>query len=112
MYVHFYTHTTHTHTHTHTQTTFRNFAKLVRKRVANFRACVDVLFILDDLSKAFDSIACQYNKLILKLSAYGLHPSVCDWIKSFLSDRKQRVVVNGSLSTWLSCPSEVPSEVP
>ena len=70
----------------------------------NDRACVDVLFT--DLSKAFDSIA--HNKLILKLSAYGLHPSVCGWIKSFLSYRKQRVVVNGNLSTWLSCPSGVP----
>ena len=70
----------------------------------NDRACVDVLFT--DLSKAFDSIA--HNKLILKLSAYGLNPSVCGWIKSFLSDRKQRVVVNGSLSTWLSCPTGVP----
>ena len=70
----------------------------------NDRVCVDVLFT--DLSKAFDSIA--HNKLILKLSAYGLHPSMYGWIKSFLSDRKQRVVVNVSLSTWLSCPSGVP----
>ena len=70
----------------------------------NDRACVDVVYT--DLSKAFDSIA--HNKLLIKLHAYGINPLVCGWIRSFLSDRKQRVVVNGTFSDWLSCPSGVP----
>ena len=62
--------------------------------------------VYTDLSKAFDSIA--HNKLLIKLHAYGINPLVCGWIRSFLSDRKQRVVVNGTFSDWLSCPSGVP----
>jgi hypothetical protein len=62
--------------------------------------------VYTDLSKAFDSIS--HRKLLIKLRDYGIHPSVCNWIEHFLSDRNQRVIINGSVSGWLNCTSGVP----
>ncbi len=59
-----------------------------------------------DYAKAFDSIA--HRRLLHKLEAYGIAGHLLKWIESFLQDRKQRVLVNGSSSQW----SEVISGVP
>ena len=48
--------------------------------------------VLMDLSKAFD---CLPHELILaKLSAYDLYANACDFLNSYLSNRKQRVKVD------------------
>ena len=52
---------------------------------------VDVIYL--DFSKAFDSVS--HERLLLKLKAYGIHGNILEWIKSFLSGKKQTVVVNG-----------------
>lgn len=70
----------------------------------NARSCIDGVYT--DLRKAFDSIS--HAKLMLKLYAYGINSHVCQWIDSFLSNRRQRVIVNDSLSDWLDCFSGVP----
>ena len=49
-----------------------------------------------DLAKAFDSV--DHNILITKLQHYGIRGESLDWFKSYLSDRTQRVLCNGSLS--------------
>ena len=36
--------------------------------------------------------------LLRKLQLYGIHPKIVKWIESFLSNRKQAVVVDGHLS--------------
>ena len=54
-------------------------------------ASIDTIYC--DYMKAFDKV--PHKRLINKLSAYGLGESVVEWIKSFLSDRTQQVVVNG-----------------
>ena len=51
-----------------------------------------------DLSKAFDSI--PHGLLLAKLYAYGLSKEACELIRSYLTDRKQRVKVNSSRSDW------------
>ena len=53
--------------------------------------------ILMDLSKAFDCL--NHELLIAKLSAYGFSRSALKLIHSYLSERQQRVKVNGSFST-------------
>ena len=54
--------------------------------------------ILMDLSKAFDTL--DHELLIAKLHAYGFNKNALGLIKSYLSDRWQRVKINESYSTW------------
>ena len=60
-----------------------------------------------DLSKAFDSV--PHNLLLLKLKQlYGLDGSLFKWFTSYLTDRYQRVTLDGCTSGWLSVKSGVP----
>ena len=49
-----------------------------------------------------------HQRLIQKLSSYGFSGKLLLWIKSFLSNRHQRVVLNGSFSSWCAVTSSVP----
>ena len=62
--------------------------------------------VLTDLSKAFDCL--NHELLIAKLNAYGFSKSALMFIHSYLTDRKQRVKVNGSFSTWTETVLGVP----
>ena len=65
---------------------------------------VDVVYL--DFQKAFDKV--PHRRLLTKLEAYGVNGSILHWIKAFLSNRKQRVVVRGALSEWSTVTSGVP----
>ena len=56
--------------------------------------------------KAFNKVS--HSRLILKLKSYGIGGVLLDWPKAFLTDRKQRVGVNGEYSEWTEVPSGVP----
>ena len=62
--------------------------------------------ILTDLSKAFDCL--NHNLLIAKLEAYGFDKSALKFIRDYLIDRKQRVNINGSYSSWTELKCGVP----
>jgi len=64
----------------------------------------DVAFL--DFSKAFDAV--PHQRLLTKLAAYGIKGRILDWLKDFLSGRKQRVVVQDSKSSWECVTSGVP----
>ena len=51
-----------------------------------------------DLSKAFDVI--QHPLLIAKLKAYGLDKDSCALLRDYLSNRKQRVKIGDTFSSW------------
>ncbi|CAM5171714.1 unnamed protein product [Natator depressus] len=68
------------------------------------RKAVDVLFL--DFSKAFDTVS--QSILASKLTKYGLDEWTIRWIESWLDCRDQRVVINGSVSSWQPVPSGVP----
>ena len=65
---------------------------------------VDIVYL--DFAKAFDKVPTE--RLIWKLDAHGIGGRVKNWIATWLSDRKQRVTVNGKKSGWQRVLSGVP----
>ena len=53
---------------------------------------------LVDLFKAFDSI--DHHLLLRKLQCYGVGGKESKWFSNYLSERKQRVLINGCASAW------------
>ena len=51
-----------------------------------------------DLSKAFDTM--HHDLMIAKLGAYGFSQDVLQYMRSYLTNRQQRVRVNSNFSTW------------
>ncbi|MES9884124.1 MAG: reverse transcriptase family protein, partial [Sedimenticola sp.] len=66
--------------------------------------CIDIIYL--DFRKAFDTV--PFERLLSKLHAYGIRGSVLLWIRSFLENRKQRVVINSEKSDWAEVISGVP----
>ena len=65
---------------------------------------IDAIYL--DFRKAFDTV--PHQRLTRKLKAYGVTGKPLRWIRDFLTGRKQRVVVNGKLSTWADILSGIP----
>ena len=63
---------------------------------------VDVIYL--DFQKAFDKV--PHQRLILKLKSHGMGNSIINWIEQWLTDRRQRVVVDGEVSSWKSVLSD------
>ena len=59
---------------------------------------VDVIYL--DFQKAFDKV--PHQRLILKLKSHSMGSSIVNWIEQWLTDRRQRVVVDGEVSSWKS----------
>ena len=49
-----------------------------------------------------------HQKLVLKLKIHGIGDGIIDRIEQWLTDRRQRVVVDGKVSNWKSILSGVP----
>ena len=65
---------------------------------------VDVIYL--DFQKAFDKV--PHQRLLIKLKSHGMGESVVNWVRDWLSGRKQRVVVEGEESSWRPVISGVP----
>ena len=65
---------------------------------------IDVLYI--DIAKAFDSVS--HPKLLHKLEMYGVGGLMLCWIRAFLSNRIQRVKIDGAKSSFRNVTSGVP----
>ena len=64
----------------------------------------DIIYL--DFKKAFDTV--PHKRLLIKLKAHGIGEQLCSWIEDWLTNRKQRVVINGEDSDWLPVTSGVP----
>ena len=62
---------------------------------------VDVAYF--DYAKAFDKVS--HRLLLLKLQRYGIDGKLLSWLKNYLENRKQRVVVGNAMSEWLEVVS-------
>ena len=66
----------------------------------------DVRMVFLDLSKAFDKV--WHKGLLFKLECVGMGGSLLSWFESYLTDRSQRVVINGQSSEFLPVETGVP----
>jgi Reverse transcriptase (RNA-dependent DNA polymerase) len=65
---------------------------------------VDTIFL--DFAKAFDKV--PKLRLLEKMKSIGIGGKALNWISNWLSDRKQRVVLDGESSDWDDVTSGVP----
>lgn len=66
----------------------------------------EVRVVFCDISKAFDRV--WHRGLLFKLSSIGIKGNLLRWLSSYLSNRTQRVVLNGQSSEWASVKAGVP----
>ena len=64
---------------------------------------VDVIYL--SFQKAFDKV--PHQRLIHNLKSHGMGNSIVNWIEQWLTDMRQRVVVDGEVSRWKSVLSGV-----
>ena len=80
-----------------------NFLQYCKNSIDN-KGLAGAVFM--DLSKAFDCV--NHGLLIAKLSAYGLNMDALQLIRSYLTNRQQRVKINSSFSAWKEIKIGVP----
>ena len=59
-----------------------------------------------DFRKAFDNV--PHDILCLKLKTLSINPYIVNWIINFLSNRQQRVVVDGIITNYADINCGVP----
>ena len=64
------------------------------------------IIVFCDISKAFDRV--WHKALLKKLQSYGITGDLLLWLDDYVSDRKQKVVVNNECSN----PNNVKAGVP
>jgi hypothetical protein len=65
---------------------------------------VDVIYL--DFSKAFDKV--PHERLFRKLLAHGIGGKILEWVRKWLTGRRQKVGVNKTYSGWENVISGVP----
>ena len=65
---------------------------------------IDAVFL--DFAKAVDKV--PHQRLLLKLKFHGIRSNTLQWIDSFLSNRKQSIIVKGVSSNVVPVTSGVP----
>ena len=65
---------------------------------------IDTIYL--DFAKAFDTV--PHERLLRKLDGLGVQGKILGWIRSFLSNRTQKVIVDGEESGWRDVISGIP----
>ena len=65
---------------------------------------MDVIYL--ELQKDFDKVPHQI--LLIKFKSHGMPFNIVTWIQNWLTDRNQRVSVQGETSAWTAVHSWVP----
>ena len=72
----------------------------------SFDVGLEVRSVFLDISKAFDKV--WHDGIIYKLTQNGISRNLLKLLEDFLKERKQRVVLNGQVSTWKNINAGVP----
>ena len=72
----------------------------------SFDVGLEVRSVFLDISKAFDKV--WHDGIIYKLTQNGISGNLLNLPEDFLKERKQRVVLNGQVSTWKNVNTGVP----
>ena len=72
----------------------------------NCNPSLEVRGIFSDLSKAFDKV--WHQGLLFKLESFGICGKLLNLLEDYLSNRFQRVLLNGQESSWLPIKAGVP----
>jgi hypothetical protein len=67
---------------------------------------MEIRVVFLDISKAFDRV--WHKGLLYKLKSCGITGKLLEWLKDYLTDRQQRVIVNGEHSEWGRINAGVP----
>ena len=86
-----------------TSHTILTLIEKVTKAIDKFQHTVGVFL---DLSKAFDTI--DHDILLYKLYHYGIRGKAMEWFRSYLTNRKQFVAINGHYSSQQDVDCGVP----
>ena len=79
---------------------------ITHKIFTSFYSGLRVGSVFLDISKTFDKV--WHEVLIFKFKQNGISGELLHISSDFLSNRKQRVVLNGQNSLWTNVPAEVP----
>ena len=79
---------------------------LVEDLLHNMDNCCQIDLIFLDFAKAFDRV--PHQPLSSKLSTYGIAGNILQWIRAWLTQRSQQVVLDGSCSASAPVNSGVP----
>ena len=72
----------------------------------SFDVGLQVGSVFFDISKAFDKV--WHDGIIYKPTQNGIQKNLLNLLEDFLKERKQRVVLNGEVSTWKNINAGVP----
>lgn len=89
-----------------TRSTLSNLVPFVQFLADSMDNRVQVDAVYTDFSKAFDKV--HHETLFIKLSDFGVHGNLLAWIKSYLTNRSQYIVVNNCQSDLMKITSGVP----
>ena len=79
---------------------------IIHDLMASFDHSIQTDLVLMDLSKAFDRV--PHERLLYKLNWYDVRGHLHQWIRAFLTGRRQQVVLNGVTSSIAPVVSGVP----
>ena len=72
----------------------------------NCNPLLEVKSVFLDLSKAFDKV--WHQGLLFKLESFGIRGKLLSLLEDYLSNRFQRIILNGQESSWLPIKARVP----
>ena len=79
---------------------------LTHKIYQNFDQHTDVCMVFMDVAKAFDKV--WHTGLVHKLQTLGFESSILKWLTNYLSNRAQKVVIQGQQSPLMDIEAGVP----